>query len=170
MSGRRDAEFEELYRTTWTHLFRVAYGVAGDRTVAEDALQTAYAKVYASWARVQAAENPAAYVRRMAVNEVLNTVRKPWFRAERPTDDVQPAAVTSHEGAAVERDAVWRAVATLAPKQRAVIVLRYYEGLSEAEIARTLGCSAGTVKSQASAALTNLRAHGLTSVLAGDLA
>jgi RNA polymerase sigma-70 factor (sigma-E family) len=170
VSGRRDADFEELYRNTWAHLFRVVYGVAGDRTVAEDALQAAYAKVYASWGRVQAAENPEAYVRRMAVNEVLTTVRRPWFRAERPTQDVRPTAVASHEASTVERDAVWRAVRALPPRQRAVIVLRYYEGLSEAEIARTLGCSAGTVKSQASAALTNLRARGLTSVLAGDLA
>ncbi len=169
MSGRRDAEFEELYLTTRAHLFRVAYGVAGDRTIAEDALQSAYAKVYASWSRVQAAENPRAYVRRIAVNEVLDVVRRPWFRAERPTDDPQPGATPSHEGSTVERDAVWRAVRALAPRQRAVIVLRYYEGLSEAEIARTLGCSTGTVKSQASAALTNLRARGLTSVLSGDL-
>ena len=168
--GRRDAEFEEFYRTTWAHLFRVAYGVAGDRSLAEDALQSAYAKAYAGWSRVQAAERPEAYVCRMAVNEVLTVLRRPWFRAERSTDDPQPGATPSHEGETVERDAVWRAVQTLAPRQRAVIVLRYYEGLSEAEIARTLGCSPGTVKSQAHAALATLRTHDLAVLPAGDLA
>ncbi len=168
--GSRDAEFEEFYRTTWTHLFRVAYGVAGDRSLAEDALQSAYAKAYAGWARVQAAERPEAYVCRMAVNEVLSVLRRPWFRAERATDDPQPGATPSHESRTVEHDAVWRAVRALAPRQRAVIVLRYYEGLSEAEIARTLGCSRGTVKSQAHAALATLRTHDLAVLPAGDLA
>ena len=166
--SRRDEEFEDFYRATWTHLFRVAYGVAGDRTLAEDALQTAYAKAFAGWRRVQAAENPEAYVCRMAVNEVLNVLRRPWTRAERPTDEVPATAAPSHEGATVERDAVWRAVQALAPRQRAVVVLRYYEGMSEAEIARTLGCSPGTVKSQAHAALANLRTHDLALFPAGD--
>lgn len=161
MAAGRDADFEDFYRASWTRLFRVAYGVAGDRQLAEDSLQSAFAKAYARWARVQAAEHPEAYVRRMVVNEVLDAVRRPSYRRERPAEAPEPAALESHEAAAVDRDAVWRAVSALPPRQRAVIVLRYYEGLSEAEIARTLSCSAGTVKSQASAALASLRARNL---------
>jgi RNA polymerase sigma-70 factor (sigma-E family) len=165
---RRDQEFEDFYRSTWARMFRVAYGVAGDRLLAEDALQTAYAKAYTGWARVQAAERPEAYVRRMAVNEVLSVLRRPWHRSERPHEDPVPEPVPSHETVTVERDALWRAVCALPPRQRAVVVLRYYEQLSEAEIADALRCSRGTVKSQAHAALATLRSHDLAA-LAGDL-
>jgi RNA polymerase sigma-70 factor (sigma-E family) len=162
-----DAEFEDFYRATWARMFRVAYGVAGDRLLAEDALQAAYAKAYAGWSRVQAAERPEAYVCRMAVNEVLSALRRPWHRSERPHEDPVPEPAPSHETATVERDALWRAVCALPPRQRAVVVLRYYEQLSEAEIAQVLQCSRGTVKSQAHAALATLRSHDLA-VPAGD--
>lgn len=173
-------EFDEFYRATWPRLFRTACAVAGDAASAEDALQAAYARAFASWRRVSAAEHPEAYVRRIVVNEILGTRRRAWWRRERPTDlssDTVPAAaaaaaVASAEAALVERDRLWRAVLELPPRQRAVVVLRYYEDLSEEEIADTLGCSRGTVKSQASAALTKLRQHaGLTiDSTGGDLA
>ena len=153
-----DAEFVEFYQATWARLFRTAYGVAGDRALAEDCLQSAFAKAYGSWETVRAADHPEAYVRRMAVNEVLSTFRRPWYRAERSGDPPPDAAqAPSHENATVDREALWRAVTALPPRQRAVVVLRYYEDLSEAEIAATLGCSRGTVKSQASDALRRLR-------------
>ncbi|GAA4379937.1 SigE family RNA polymerase sigma factor [Nocardioides caricicola] len=159
--------FDEFFRATWPRLFRTACAVAGDAASAEDALQQAYARAYASWRRVSAAEHPEAYVRRIVVNEILGTRRRAWWRRERPTDlsgETGPAtAVVSPEAAIVERDRLWRAVLELPPRQRAVVVLRYYEDLSEEEIAGTLGCSRGTVKSQASAALAKLRQHaGLT--------
>jgi RNA polymerase sigma-70 factor (sigma-E family) len=166
----RDAEFAEFFRATWPRLFRTAYAVAGDRVLAEDALQTAFAKAYTSWHRVKAAQHPEAYVRRMAVNEVLSVLRRPWHRTERSTEVPEPAPAPSPEGSAVDRDLVWRAVSALPPRQRAVVVLRYYEDLSEAEIAEVLGCSRGTVKSTASAALANLRVHDpLDSTPTGDL-
>lgn len=152
-----DAEFADFFRATWARLFRTTYAVAGDRSSAEDALQAAYAKAYASWGRVRRADHPEAYVRRMAVNEVLGTRRRAWWRAER-SGEAEPPPHPSHEAATTDRDEVWRAVSALPPRQRAVIVLRYYEDLSEAEIAEVLGCSRGTVKSQASDALKNLRA------------
>ena len=155
--------FDEFFRATWPRMFRTARAVAGDAASAEDALQAAYARAFASWRRVSAAEHPEAYVRRIVVNEVLGTRRRGWWRRERPTDDLPTAAVASAEHAVVERDRLWRAVLELPPRQRAVVVLRYYEDLSEEEIADTLGCSRGTVKSQASAALAKLRQHaGLT--------
>jgi RNA polymerase sigma factor (sigma-70 family) len=80
------------------------------------------------------------------------------LKRERPQATVDsPGAVASPEGRVVERDAVWAAVRALPPRQRAVVVLRYYEDLSEADIAEALGCSRGTVKSQAAAALDRLR-------------
>src|SRR6478735_11155846 len=152
-------EFDEFFRATWPRLFRTACAVAGDASSAEDALQAAYARAFASWRRVSTADHPEAYVRRIVVNEILGTRRRAWWRRERPTDDVPAGAVASPEAALVERDRLWRAVLELPPRQRAVVVLRYYEDLSEEEIADTLGCSRGTVKSQASAALTKLRQH-----------
>ena len=166
---RKDAEFADFFSATWPRLFRTTYAVAGDRALAEDALQSAFAKAYSSWHRVQGAAHPEAYVRRMAVNEVLGVLRRPWFRAERSTEAPEPTAVPSPEGSAVDRDLVWRAVCSLPPQQRAVVVLRYYEDLSEAEIADVLGCSRGTVKSTASSALKNLRVRDLDATSTGDL-
>ncbi len=104
---------------------------------------------------------PEAYVRRMVVNEIIGSRRHGWRRRERPHELVEPpGASPSPETGVVERDAVWAAVRALPVRQRAVIVLRYYEDLSEQEIADALGCSRGTVKSQASAALASLRRSG----------
>jgi len=153
----RDTEFADFFGATWGRVFRTTYAVAMDRSLAEDAVQTAFAKAYAAWDRVRAADHPEAYVRRMAVNEVLTVFRRPWFRSERSGDLPDDARAPSHESSSVTRDALWRAVTTLPPRQRAVVVLRYYEDLSEAEIAEVLGCSRGTVKSQASDALRRLR-------------
>jgi RNA polymerase sigma factor (sigma-70 family) len=93
---------------------------------------------------------------------VVDTRRHGFGRRERPQEIVDPAvAVASHEADVVRRDALWEAVLALPRRQRAVIVLRYYEDLTEAAIAEALGCSRGTVKSQASAALSALRRrHG----------
>ena len=165
----RDVEFAEFFRAAWPRLFRTTHAVAGDRSLAEDALQSAFAKAYSSWDRVQAAVHPEAYVRRIAVNEVLSGLRRPWYRSERSTEAPEPAPLPSTEERTVDRDAVWRAVCSLPPRQRAVVVLRYYEDLSEAEIADVLGCSRGTVKSTASAALANLRVEDLDATPTGEL-
>ncbi|UUZ60147.1 sigma-70 family RNA polymerase sigma factor [Nocardioides sp. B-3] len=102
---------------------------------------------------MSAAEQPDAYVRRMVVNEVLSTRRAAPWRRERPRADVgEPPPLPSAEHGLVERDALWSAVVALPPRQRAVIVLRYYEDLSEQQIADALECSRGTVKSRAAAA------------------
>lgn len=156
-------EFEELFVTLWPRLFRMATAVAGDRNVAEDAVQMAFARAYASWERVRKADHVPAYLRRMVINEILGARRAGWFRRERPYQDVAPPQVdASPEDAVADRNDVWAAVQALPTRQRAVIVLRYYEDLSEEQIATVLGCSRGTVKSQASAALANLRRAGAT--------
>lgn len=157
----RDTEFAEFFRRAWPTLFRMIYAVAGDVGSAEDALQSAFAKAYASWRKVSSADDSEAYVRRMAINELLGVRRRSWWKSERSVAETPPSEdAHSHESALVERDELWRIVLSLPVRQRAVIVLRYYEDLSEKEIAAALGCSRGTVKSQASAALTTLRAQG----------
>jgi RNA polymerase sigma-70 factor (sigma-E family) len=158
-----EAEFAELFAALWPRLYRMAVAVAGDRGAAEDAVQAAFAKAYAAWPRVRRADHVEAYLRRMVVNEILGARRAGWFRRERPHENVDPGRVAlAHDDAVAERDAVWVAVQALPTRQRAVIVLRYYEDLSEEQIATALGCSRGTVKSQASAALANLRKAGAT--------
>ena len=135
-----------------------AHVLTGDRTDAEDVVQTALARTAAAWHRLRRTDNPEGYVRRAIVTTHLNAVRRrPW--RERPAADLpEPAAAPSAEQELDERDAMWRTLATLPPRQRAVLVLRYYEDLSEADIAEVLGCSRGTVKSQAAKAMAHLRA------------
>ncbi|MEO5662250.1 MAG: SigE family RNA polymerase sigma factor [Nocardioides sp.] len=165
-----ERDFPAYFAATWPRMYRTALAIAGDSASAEDACQAAFAKVYASWRRVSAADHPDAYVRRMVVNEVLSTRRSARWRRERPHADVgEPPPSPSAEDGLVERDSLWPAVVALAPRQRAVIVLRYYEDLSEQQIADALGCSRGTVKSQAAAALANLRRATGAALPEGDL-
>lgn len=160
----RDDEFAVFFAANWTRMFRTAYAVSCDVGAAEDATQTAFAKAWASWHRVGQAEHPEAYLRRMVVNEVLGLRRRVWWRRERPNimdphsfTETSLISESSVDDAATNREALWAVVMALPPRQRAVVVLRYYEDLSEAEIADVLGCRRGTVKSQASAALSTLR-------------
>lgn len=155
-------EYDDVYAALWPRLVRTAYAVSGDRGLAEDAVQTAFAKAYRSWRRISRLEAPEAYLRRMVVNEVLNDRRRARTRHEvtspQPPDRPGPHD-TDREDPALAHDDLWRAVSGLPPRQRAVLVLRYYEDLSEQQIAEALGCRPGTVKSQAAAALTSLRSR-----------
>ncbi|WP_194893943.1 SigE family RNA polymerase sigma factor [Catenulispora pinisilvae] len=156
-----DVEFREYMVSRWGGLVRFAYGLTGDRGHAEDLAQTALAKAYASWSRVRRAEDPDAYVRRILINANHRRFRK--RRVEERTGDVpvdvlQGLTIADDTGAFDEREALMSALMELPPKQRAVVVLRYWDGLTETQAATVLGCSVGTVKSQASRALAKLRA------------
>lgn len=158
MRDTKAQEFADFFHASWRRLYPATFAIAGDAQLAEDALQAAFSKAYAAWPKVSAAISPLAYVRRIAVNEVLAVRRRAWFRSERPTAVLdEDRSARGHEDGVVEHDSMWRAVCGLPPRQRAIVVLRYYEDLDEAQIAEVLGCSRGTVKSQASSALTNLR-------------
>jgi RNA polymerase sigma-70 factor (sigma-E family) len=150
-------EYDDFYVALWPRLVRVAYAVSGDLGVAEDAVQTAFAKAYRSWRRVSRLEAPEAYVRKMAVNEVLNSRRRAHIRREVTRAELPDATGPSSYDGTLAHEEMWRAVSALPPRQRAVLVLRYYEDLSEQQIADVLGCRPGTVKSQSSAALASLR-------------
>jgi RNA polymerase sigma-70 factor (sigma-E family) len=153
----RDAEFSAYMSARQPSLLRTAYLLTGDRHTAEDLVQTALAKLYLSWDRVQRAESVDGYVRRILVNEHNSLWRRPWKRRETTTSEL-PDAPAAPPAAAHDAD-LWAFVQSLPRKQRAALVLRYYEELSEAETAAVLGVSVGTVKSQTSRALAALRAR-----------
>ena len=142
-------------------LLRYAYLLTGDHALAEDLLQDSLIKVYLSWNSIRDRGALEAYTRTVMTRTQLSWWRRP---ARREVLGVEPTerAVRDHlhvrEGMPVdERDELWLLLATLGPRQRAVLVLRFYEDLSEAEIARVLGCTTGTVKSQLSRGLARLR-------------
>jgi RNA polymerase sigma-70 factor (sigma-E family) len=150
-------DFRSFVAARSPSLLWFAHLLTGDRYAAEDIVQTALAKTAAGWSRVRRKDNPEGYVRRAIVNTHLNAVRRrPW--REQPRDHL-PEGVDARrrERELDDRDAMWQALAGLPPRQRAVLVLRYYEDLSESDIADVLGCSRGTVKSQAAKGLLHLR-------------
>ena len=154
MSAESDEEFREFMRGRWAATVRLAYGLTGDTGHAEDVAQDAFARAYASWGRVSRAGDPQAYVRRIVINEYRRRFRKQRVAEELP--GVLPDAGTMPP-APEERSALLDALRSLGPRQRAVIILRYWMDLSEAETAAALNCSRGTVKSQASRGLAALK-------------
>ncbi|RHW27992.1 SigE family RNA polymerase sigma factor [Nocardioides immobilis] len=153
-----DEEFAELVHACWASLYRTAYLMLGDRADAEDLVQTALAKTYANWRRVRSIDAAPGYARTTLVNTAASWFRKKGWRNERPTEVLPETAMTGHETDLSDRSTVLDALATLPPRQRAVVVLRYYEDLSVAQVAHALGITDGTVKSQTSEALSKLRA------------
>ncbi len=153
-------EFEEFVTSRGEALLRFAVACCGDRGRAEDLVQAALIKAYPRWARICAMEHPEAYLRTVIVRDHLR-----WWRrrssAELPTvltEEELPGAGDIAQRHA-DRDEVWQLLASLPPRQRAVLVLRYYEDLPDGEIAQTLGCRESTVRSQAARALAFLRTH-----------
>ncbi|MGP4112937.1 SigE family RNA polymerase sigma factor [Streptomyces sp. 4N509B] len=157
MKAQDEEDFQEFVRGRWAKLMRIAYLLTGDRHLAEDLTQTALAKAYRSWHRVRRSDSPDAYVRKILVSCDRDRFRK--RRVPEHLTDVPPdvAATQDDMARADQRALLASALAGLPRRQRAVVVLRYWEDLSEAEVAQTLGCSVGTVKSQAAKALSKLR-------------
>ena len=139
-------------------LLRSAYLLVGDRGKAEDLLQVTLLKTYVRWRRIKDPAAAEGYVRRAMVNTATSWWRGRPYR-ERPVDTLPEHSDTDEIAARIERDAMWQHLQGLPAKQRAVVVLGYYEGMSEAEIAETLNISRGTVKSHTSRALGTLRRH-----------
>ncbi|MEP6816690.1 MAG: SigE family RNA polymerase sigma factor [Marmoricola sp.] len=156
--GTRDTDFAEWMAARQPALLRTAYLITGDAHAAEDLVQTALAKVYLAWDRIDDHGRIDGYVRKVMVNEHTSLWRRAWKRREVVSEQLPDPGHddTRDDGT---HDALWRYVATLPRKQRAVLVLRYYEQLTEAETAQALDISVGTVKSQCSRALARLRDH-----------
>jgi RNA polymerase sigma-70 factor (sigma-E family) len=161
--GAPRQEFERFVRDRTGPLLRTAYLLAGDLAEAEDLVQETLLRVARRWYRVTAMEQPAAYARQILINLVIDQAGQ---RARRNSElAAQGAGLTERADGAAERALLavntqallLAALAELPPRQRAVIVLRYWEDLPEAEVAALLGCSTGTVKSTASRGLARLR-------------
>ncbi len=152
-----DAEVADFVRASWPRLHRTAYLLCGDVHEAEDLVQTALAKVVQHWSRIERRDVPEVYARRVIVNLVNSRWRRMKRHAELTAGDTGPPPVADPATAVVVQDAVWRALATLPPRTRSILVLRFVEDLSEADTAAALGCSVGAVKSQASRGLARLR-------------
>jgi RNA polymerase sigma-70 factor (sigma-E family) len=152
----RDVEFEQWLAAREPALQRTAHLLTGDVHTAQDLVQETLAKLYLAWERIQDRSRVDAYARRILVNEHRTAWRRPLRRRERVTDDLpdRPVAAAEYDD---RRDALWRIVCGLPPRQRAVVVLRFYEQLTEVEVADLMGISEGTVKSQSSRALSTLR-------------
>src|SRR5262249_13336120 len=159
VNARDREQFEEFMTSRWPGLVRLAFGLTGDRWLAEDLAQTALATAYASWWRVSRADDPDAYVRRILINASKSRLRRRRV-SEQPAATAREAAVPDLTASVDERSALLGALQELPPRQRAVVVLRYWEDLTDAQTAELLGCSASTVRSQAARALAKLRASG----------
>lgn len=154
-----DDEFAAFVQARWPALYRSAVMLLGDRHLAEDLVQTALASTYANWHRIERAESAPAYARRTLHNSAFAWMRKHGWRNELPTEELpHTARGTTPQGPDLSlRPTVLEALAQLAPRQRAVLVLRYYDDLSVSDTARTLDITEGTVKSQTSHGLARLR-------------
>ena len=163
ISAAADPSFEEFVSASSARLFTLAMLLCGrHRAEAEDLLQGVLERSYRRWSRICHGGDPERYVRAMLVNASVDRWRRLRRRPEALSWPAGDPAVPDQSAALADRDQLLRALALLPARQRAVIVLRYLEDLSEAQAAAVLGCSAGTVKSQASRALARLRE------LAGD--
>ena len=159
MTEDRDAEFAEFVAARLPALTRLAYLLTAHPADAEDLVQSALAKTYTGWSRVRHVDDPDGYVRAIVVNTNRSRVRRRRVReALMPFVPDRAGASVGHL-AVEDRAGLAEALATLPPRQRAAVVLRYCEDLSETTVAQVLGCSVGTVKSQAARGLAKLRSH-----------
>jgi RNA polymerase sigma-70 factor (sigma-E family) len=150
--------FEEFAADRLGAVVRFAAVLAGERALAEDIVQEVLIRAHARWDRIGCLDRPEAYVRKMIVNEYLSWRRRSWRLV--PSDALEAGAGRpgrDHAADHAERDALLAEVGRLPRRQKTVLVLRYYEALSDAEIAAVLGCTPGTVRGYASRALATLR-------------
>jgi RNA polymerase sigma-70 factor (sigma-E family) len=155
-----DLTFEEYFRLRRDRVRRSAYLLCGDWHRADDLAQTAFVRLHRRWNAVRDPEAVDAYLRKTLVRIMIDETRRPWrrerFVAEAPEPDAR-GSNSGHADEVVTRHALVDALRRVPPRQRAVLVLRFLEGLDVAATAAALGCREGTVKSQCSAGLATLR-------------
>ncbi|MEV6173807.1 SigE family RNA polymerase sigma factor [Streptomyces sp. NPDC051954] len=157
MEQVRAGEFDEFVAARWSGLFHLARLLTGgDRHRAEDLLQESLVKLWFVWPKI-AEEAPEAYVRKVLTRAAARSARRRWW-GERPVEQLPDVAVPGDVSATVaERSRLEAALAQLTPRQRAAVVLRYYQDLPEAQVAQALGCPVGTARSHASRGVARLR-------------
>ncbi|MGD0556541.1 MAG: SigE family RNA polymerase sigma factor [Streptosporangiaceae bacterium] len=150
--------FEEFADIRLPALLRFAGVLTGDRALAEDVVQEVLIRAHSRWQMIGQLDHPESYVRRMIVNEFLSWRRRSWRLIPSGTGaELDDRQAPDHAFIHAERDSLLAELAKLPRRQRAVLVLRYYEGLPDTEIAEVLGCSQGTIRGYAFRALTALR-------------
>jgi RNA polymerase sigma-70 factor (sigma-E family) len=152
-----DPDFRDYVLARSPALLRTAYLLTGDRGEAEDLLQEALLRLSRVWQRVSESASLDAYVRRTMINRRTSQWRRRRIHAVTVAELPEQGRAADDATRVSDRDEMWLALASLPPRMRAVLVLRYYEDFSEAETAAVLECSVGTVKSQSSRALDKLR-------------
>jgi RNA polymerase sigma-70 factor (sigma-E family) len=148
--------FEEFADARLPAVLRFAGVLTGDRALAEDVVQEVLIRAHARWRKISRLDHPESYVRKMIVNEFISSKRRTW-RVIPAGTGLDTGNLADHAEHQAERAALLAEIGKLPRRQRAVLVLRYYEGLSDPEIAAVLGCAAGTVRGYASRALATLR-------------
>lgn len=153
-----ECSFPDFVRLEWAAAVRLAYSITLDRHVAEDLAQDAFVRLWPKWPRVRD-ENPHAYLRQVVVRCCLSAMRRrSWRELTTASLPERPDHSSSHSMSGLaDRDVLVRALGGLPPRQRAVLVLRYAEDMSEEEVADVLGCSTGSVKTHASRGTAKLR-------------
>jgi RNA polymerase sigma-70 factor (sigma-E family) len=155
--SHHEGEFDAFVAGSAGRLLGTAFLLTGDQRAAEDLLQETLLRVWSRWSRVRAAEHPLAYARRVLVNTSVSRWRATRTRIGGERLVAEPPE-TANASQPSRDDELWQAVLSLPPRQRAVMVLAYYEDLTDADTADVLGCTVGTVKSQRAKALRSLRA------------
>lgn len=168
MDQAAESAFADYFRTRREVVRRNAYLMCGDWHRADDLAQTAFVSLHRKWESIKDPGAVDAYLRRTLVRAMIDETRRPWRREQAVSDTPEPAYPGRSDGTAeqvADRHALVQALGQLPPRQRAVLVLRFLEGLDVAATARALGCRQGTVKSQTSHGLATLR-----TVLGGETA
>jgi RNA polymerase sigma-70 factor (sigma-E family) len=160
--------FEQYARTRAGSLLRFAFLLCHDQQLAEDLVQEALARTYRSWHRIEQLDHPDLYVRRIVLNQLLSWRRRRGWGREVTTGWLPEHPSPIGAGDAGDREALWALVKALPPRQRAVIVLRFYEDLPDVQIARVLDCSPATVRAHAFKALARLRRGADAELVRGE--
>ncbi|MGW0880466.1 SigE family RNA polymerase sigma factor [Streptomyces sp. NPDC002671] len=160
--GARNEEFQSFMVGRWPRLMRTAFLLTGEQHAAEDLVQSTLERVFAAWRKVGSADDPEAYVRRVMINMHARKHRRKLKEFLAPKDDsglLHEVADTGDRIAqADDRSTLLKALAQLPVRQREAVVLRYWEDLTETQAAEAMGCSVGTVKSNAAKGIAKLRA------------
>ena len=150
--------FEEFAAERLPAVLRFAAILTGDRALAEDLAQEVLIRAHSRWSKIGSLDRPEYYVRKMILNEFLRWRRREWRQIPSGAgSDVDRRSAPDHAAGYAERDALFAKLGKLPARQRAVLALRYYEGLSDTEIADLIGCKPGTVRGYATRALAALR-------------
>lgn len=157
MGSRDRTEFADFVAARSTALHRAAYLMVGDVGLTQDLVQEALTKTYVAWPRLRDKSRAEAYARKAITTTAISWYRRKSWHGERSTEAPPERASGGHDDDVTRSHWVWQSLMQLPVRQRAAVVLRYYEDLTEAQTAEAMGCAVGTVKSQVSAGLAKLR-------------